>query len=53
MKEKLLLGIVELYVNIFLLCLNASTNNVKVLDVVEEYEEKLFCLFAKLDAVFS
>ena len=44
MKEKLLSGIVELYVNIFLLCLNAGTNNVKVLDVVEEYEEKPFLL---------
>ena len=44
MKEKLLSGVVELYVNIFLLCLNASTNNVKVLDVVEEYEEKPFLL---------
>jgi hypothetical protein len=44
MKEKLLSGFVELYVNIFLLCLNASTNNVKVLDVVEEYEKKPFLL---------
>ena len=44
MKEKLLSGIAELYVNIFLLCLNTSTNNLKVLDVVEEYEEKLFLL---------
>ena len=44
MKEKLLSGFVELYVNIFLLCLNTSTNNVKVLDVVEEYEKKRFLL---------
>lgn len=44
MKEKLLSGFVELYVNIFLMCLNARTNNVKVLDVVEEYEKKRFLL---------